>query len=264
MALEFHGNAEMQFDQQYENAKNYIIPFIQTHLKLGKGVKVMDIGCGEGGVLKAFYEVGCTCLGVDLSPMRVENAKNLQKEAVDSGNLNFIARDIYQFPVEEENSYDLIIFKDSIEHIPDQPKIIAHVRKFLKPTGQIFFGFPPWFMPFGGHQQICSNKWLSKLPYYHLLPVFLYKSILKMGKEDKDTIDELLEIKSLGLTTSHFQSIFKNAGYEQTERKLWLINPIYQYKFKLKPRVQFSWLSFIPYFRDYFTTTAYYLIKPKK
>jgi 2-polyprenyl-3-methyl-5-hydroxy-6-metoxy-1,4-benzoquinol methylase len=62
------------------------------------------------------------------------------------------------------------LLKDVIEHIHDQPKLIAWMKSYLAPNGTIFFGFPPWQMPFGGHQQLCRNKVLAKLPYYHLLP----------------------------------------------------------------------------------------------
>ncbi len=75
--------------------------------------------------------------------------------------------------------FDLIILKDVIEHIHDQDAILSRLRNFLKPGGHIFFGFPPWQMPFGGHQQVLAHRLLSRTPYFHLLPVPLYRGILK-------------------------------------------------------------------------------------
>ena len=49
--------------------------------------------------------------------------------------------------------FDLILLKDVIEHIPDQERVIPYLKEFLKPGGRVFFGFPPWYMPHGGHQQ---------------------------------------------------------------------------------------------------------------
>ncbi|MCS7073814.1 MAG: class I SAM-dependent methyltransferase [Bacteroidia bacterium] len=262
MAFEFHGNPQVQFQQQYENAKQFILPFVFEHLKLEPEIRVMDIGCGEGGVLKAFAEVGCRCLGVDLNPDRIEAAKSLVPAEVQSGAIQFIAKNIYDFDQVEEKQFSLIVFKDSIEHIPDQAKIIAHVKRFLKPGGMVFFGFPPWCMPFGGHQQIVLHKWLSKLPYYHLLPATIYRWILKTAGEAPQTVTELLEIKSLGLSTHGFEDILQKTGYTIVSRRFYLINPIYRYKFKFEPRIQFSLISKIPIFRDFITTTAWYLVKP--
>jgi len=264
MALEHHGNAEMQFQQQYQNAKDHIIPFLNPEFVVGEGKQVMDIGCGEGGVLKAFVEAGCSCLGVDLSPDRITNAIEIQKESVQAGKLKFIAQNIYDFPVTEHGQTDLIIFKDSIEHIPDQQKIIAHCKKFLKPDGKIFLGFPPWAMPFGGHQQICQSKFFSKLPWFHLLPAPVYHKILDMAGEEKDIIDELMDIKRLGLYTKSFENKVHQAGFDIVKRKLFLINPIYAYKFNMQPKEQFNFISKIPFVRDFITTTAYYLLTPQK
>lgn len=263
VSLKHHGNATLQFEQQYQNTKDFIISFIEAYKPLKVGSYVMDIGCGEGGVLKAFAEKGCHGLGVDLSPHRIQNAIELQKENVQKGIVQFIAKNIYDFSPEYEQQFDLIIFKDSIEHIPEQAKIIGHCKRFLKGDGMIFFGFPAWRMPFGGHQQILESKFWSHLPYYHLLPMPLYKFCLKFATQDPDAIQELIEIKTLGLSTTRFERIVREQGYRIVARQLWLINPIYAYKFGLKPRKQFKWLEKLGSFRDFFTTTAFYLIAPQ-
>lgn len=260
--LAHHGNAEMQFNQQYLNAKNYIIPWIENYKKLHSQTYVMDIGCGEGGVLKAFIEKGCKGLGVDLSPERIENAIKMQLDAVQKGQLQFIAKNIYDFSPDEYHQWDLIVFKDSIEHIPNQQKIIAYCKKLLKSDGMIFLGFPAWRMPFGGHQQILPSKFWSKLPYYHLLPMSLYKICLNLATKDSSYIQELIEIKTLGLSTQQFEKIVHQAGYKIVARKLWLINPIYAYKFGMKPRVLPKWIELLGGIRDFVTTTAFYLIQP--
>lgn len=262
MSLKHHGNAKLQFEQQYLNAKNYIIPWIENYKKIDSETQVMDIGCGEGGVLKAFVEKGCKGLGIDLSPERVKNAIELQKDMVQKEKLQFVAKNIYDFSPEEYHQWDLIVFKDSIEHIPNQAKIIEHCKNFLKPNGMIFFGFPAWKMPFGGHQQILPSKFWSKLPYYHLLPMPLYKFCLKLATKEKAYIEELIEIKTLGLSTVQFEGIIQKTGYKMVARKLWLINPIYAYKFGLRPSVLPKWIEKLGALRDFVTTTAFYLIKP--
>ncbi len=264
MAFEFHSDWVTYFNQQFENSKNYVLPFIQQHQSINSNTKVMEIGCGEGGVLKAFTEIGCTVVGVDLSPDRIKMAEGFMQSEVEKGLARFIAKNIYDVDFEKDFAahFDVIILKDSIEHIPEQEKIIAQLKKYLAKGGKIFFGFPPWYMPFGGHQQICKNKLLSKLPYYHLLPAFLYKSILKAGSESEAAITELLEIKDTGISIERFERIVKQTGYKITAKQHYLINPIYRYKFKLEPRKQFGIIQAIPFFRNFLTTCVYYLIEP--
>ncbi|MGI9138355.1 MAG: class I SAM-dependent methyltransferase, partial [Sediminibacterium sp.] len=147
-----------------------------------------------------------------------------------------------------------------IEHIHDQQKLMGWMQQFLKPGGAIYFGFPPWQMPFGGHQQLCSNPLLSKLPYYHLLPTFLYKYILTVAKQP---VADLLEIKETGISIERFEKFVNKTNYKILHKVHYLINPIYEYKFNLKPKIQFGIIQSIPWLRNYFTTCVYYLITPK-
>ena len=110
----------------------------------------------------------------------------------------------------------------------------------------------------------CKSKILSRLPYYHLLPSFLYNSILKLFGERQATIDSLIEIKNTGIGINKFNRIVRSNNYQFIKKDFYLINPNYEIKFGLKPRVQFGIIRRIPYLRDFFTTCFYCLIKDKK
>src|SRR5688572_10834331 len=203
---EFHADKDRYFDIQYRVTKEYIIPFLEEHIPGKKWNRVLEIGCAEAGVLKAFLEIGSFCTGIELSPARIKAAAKFHEKALDEGRIEFVNRDIFDIDPDHDlgGRYDLVILKDVIEHIPGQKEFINQLSAFLNEEGMIFFAFPPWQMPFGGHQQLCKNKLLSKLPYYHLLPKPVYKGILKLGGENKMTIDELMDIKSTGISIERF------------------------------------------------------------
>jgi SAM-dependent methyltransferase len=225
-------------------------------------MRVLEIGAGEGGVLRAFTERGCKAVGVELDPLRVEWACGFLWEEIGRGQLFYVEKDIYKTDLinELKGGFDIILLKDVIEHIHDQPKLFRLLHTLLNPGGVIFFGFPPWQMPFGGHQQI-AHSFLSRLPYIHLLPRPLYKGLLKLNNEP---VDELLEIRQTRISIEKFESICYDTGYQILHQLHFLINPIYQWKFGWKVRKQFTWLSKIPWLRNYFTTCVYYLIQPHK
>ena len=264
MSFDFHHDKPRYFNQQYLNSKAYLIPFISRQLTLKSGMRVLEIGCAEGGVLKAFTEIGCVCTGVELSSSKVENAHIFMAEEVKKGIIRFICKDIYRvdFKAEFQNHFDLIILKDTIEHIHDQQKLIGYLKEFLLPEGQIFFGFPPWYMPWGGHQQICKSKVLMFLPYFHLLPMPIYKLVLKLFGESVTKISELTEIKETGISTQRFEHILKHSAYRITGKQFYLVNPIYEHKFGWQPRKQLKIIASIPIMRDLLSTTVYYLVKP--
>lgn len=262
MALAQHSSVRVRFNQQVENSRTYLIPFIESALPLREGMEVMEIGCGEGGVLQPFGERGINCLGVDLSESRIENAKSFFAGTPLESKVNFLAQNVYDedFLEKHAGKFDLIMLKDTIEHIPNQESFIPYLKNFLTPSGKIFFGFPPWRMPFGGHQQVCHSKVLGYLPWIHLLPRFLYTGILNGFGESKGTVKELLEIKDTGISIRRFEKIIRNSGLEIEAKTLFLFNPIYRYKFGLTPRKQFPILANIPYFKDFVTTAGWYLV----
>ncbi len=260
--FEFHADRKRYFDIQVLNAEQYVIPFIEEKFPISPGMRVLEIGCGEGGVLKAFVNIGCVGVGVELDIPRIDDAVKFLPEEVASGKIRFVAKDIYNVDIEKDFNglFDIIVLKDVIEHIHDQAKLIGWMKKFLNPGGVIFFGFPPWYMPFGGHQQICRSK-LSKLPYIHLLPSSVYRWILTKQKEPVET---LMEIKETGISIERFEKICRKEGYDFLHKRHYLINPIYQWKFGWKPRTQAGLIKAIPFIRNFFTTCVYYIIKPNK
>lgn len=260
--FDFHADRKRYFDIQVLNAEKYVIPFIENKFLIKEGMRVLEIGAGEGGVLKAFINKGATGVGVEMDEPRVVNAKIWLAEDIAKGKLSFFVKNIYDTEVTELGGpFDIILLKDVIEHIHDQPKLMKGLHRFLKPSGVIYFGYPPWQMPFGGHQQMCTSK-LSKLPYFHLLPTPLYKGVLRLFKEPVPVIDSLVEIKETGLSIEQFEKIIKETGYQTVYKTHYLFNPIYEWKFGVKPRVQNSIISKIPYLRNLVTTCVYYLITP--
>jgi len=258
--FDFHQDRKRYFQIQYENAVAHVLPFIEHSFSIKSHMRVLEIGAGEGGVLRAFTERGCKAVGVELDPLRVEWACGFLWEEIGRGQLFYVEKDIYKTDLinELKGGFDIILLKDVIEHIHDQPKLFRLLHTLLNPGGVIFFGFPPWQMPFGGHQQI-ARSFVGKLPYIHLLPRFLYKFLLTVNKEP---VAELLEIRDTRISIERFERICREQAYRQVNKQHYLINPIYQWKFGLRPKRQWSWLSKIPYFRNFVTTCVYYLISP--
>jgi hypothetical protein len=82
--------------------------------------------------------------------------------------------------------------------------------------------------------------------------------------EKDHVINDLLEIKDTGISIEQFEKIVKKTNYKVVDKIHYLLNPIYEYKFNIKPKKQNNLVSKIPYLRDYFTTCVYYIIKSAK
>lgn len=260
MSFKFHKNKKAYFELQSDTTARYILPFIAEKKQDWSDEYVMEVGCAEGAILSAFLERGASGVGVELNPKRIEMARDFLEEYLITGQVELFARDIYDFDPEEKKKPSLIVLKDVVEHIPNQENLIPRLNELLAPGGRIFFAFPPWQMPFGGHQQVCRNKILSLLPYYHLLPKKIYKGILEMAGEKESTVRELLEIKDTGISIERFERIVNQNTMPILKKRAYLFNPVYEKKFGIPPREQSSIVSKLPVLRNYLTTGMYYLI----
>ena len=256
---ERHQNRKMYFDEQAYTTQKYVIPFIECSRPVNSDSKILEIGCGEGGNLKPFMDLGCQCVGIDLNKQQIENAKEYFSTHSNHAKLELISSDIYDIN-NPDFRFNVIILRDVIEHIHDQERFMAFVKQFLLLDGVVFFAFPPWYMPFGGHQQICQSK-ISKIPYIHILPRTCYAALLKSFGETARNIEGLLEIKETGITLDRFERILKRESYSILKKELYFINPNYEIKFKLRPRKMFPVIDSIPFIRNFYTTAGYYLVQ---
>ena len=84
----------MYFKELAMTSKRYYIPYIQTYKAIKAGMNILEIGCGDGGNLLPFSEMGCNTTGVDIAESRIKDAKRFFKEVNAKG--TFIASDVFK------------------------------------------------------------------------------------------------------------------------------------------------------------------------
>ena len=262
-----HRNRLQYFNEQSESTGKYILPYIGKGMEqytanaIGKGCRVLEIGCGEGGNLAPFLEAGCECWGVELSEGRYNNALKFYAENPLKTHLHLVQKNIYDVtPDELGGAFDIIFLRDVIEHIPAQERFMKHLTHFMSPEGVALFAFPPWRMPFGGHQQSLRNKWVSRIPYIHIFPKPVYKFMLQVFGLSDNEIMAMLDLAETGISIRRFEKIIRLENYEIICKTNWLFNPNYEIKFGLKP-CRVLKIFQIPYLQDFYTTAMYYLLK---
>lgn len=254
---ERHSDRRRYFNEQSQTCRNYYIPYIQRVIG-NLPAEVLEVGCGEAGNLLPFAELGCEVVGVDIATPRIQQAQSFFAEHRQKG--TFIASDFTRLK-ELEKRFPFILVHDVIEHIEHKKQFLLDIKKYLSSGGVVFIAFPAWQMPFGGHQQIARGRLISHFPFIHLLPGFLYKRLLAICGEQEDTIKELLSIKRTKCTIEMFRNIAKQTGYRLVSEQLYLINPHYEVKFRLSPSKLSNFISAIPYLRNFFSTSCFYILK---
>lgn len=116
--------------EQIERGSGYF-NLVKNDLK--ENDKVLEVGCGMGGILIPFKLAGMQVTGIDLGPEFVDLGNRL--------NLNLHVKSVDDL-LNDSTSYDLIILSHVIEHIPDLNDFLSKVKRLLSPSGRIFIAVP--------------------------------------------------------------------------------------------------------------------------
>lgn len=256
-----HGDRSLYFNELVATSKEFYIDYITRNCNHYLPKRVLEIGCGEGGNLLPFAELGAYVEGVDLNEEKINFGNKVFADKTIIGQLRVVDFLKYPLPECDDDKFDLVLIHDVIEHIEPNFKreFVLRIKEFLQVDGIIFFAFPAWQMPFGGHQQICSN-FIAKVPYIHLLPMGLYTLLLRISKQSNECIDELLSVRRSKMPIEKFEDLYKSCELKCMCRHLWFINPHYKQKFHLTPRLLNKMVGNIPFIRNFFTTSCWYLL----
>ena len=111
--------------------------------------RVLDDGCGGGGMCVSFAEEAASVVGIDLTD-RFRNAGD--RLALEKGvsNIRFSSADATSLPF-ADGSFDLVLSHAVIEHVADPAAYMREARRVLAPGGFMFLQTAPYLSPSGAH-----------------------------------------------------------------------------------------------------------------
>ena len=105
------------------------------------GMRVLDIGCGRGEILRHCAGLGADAFGIDYAPVAVDLAKQLLAGSdpaapVPAAKLGIAQSDAKTLPFPDQ-AFDRVLMFDVVEHLYpwELDKCLAEVRRVLKPGG---------------------------------------------------------------------------------------------------------------------------------
>lgn len=145
--------ASLTTHQQIRRAEEYheleLLEQVRTRClaKNSHGLRVVDLGCGYGGLLRRLYKAGLIwkATGCDIShrmcaQARKANAELLEQHDGDESTLEVLAESFLQTSVGNESA-DVVVSMDAMLHVgPErQRKVVAEAARVLRPGGWMIF-----------------------------------------------------------------------------------------------------------------------------
>lgn len=106
-----------------------------TYLEIGEGDKVLDLGCGAGGISEYISDkTGAHVTGLDYAATAVETATGRTSDKKDR--VKFVQGDMnaLDFP---DHSFDTVFSIDTIYWVADIDQALASIKRLVKPGGRM-------------------------------------------------------------------------------------------------------------------------------
>jgi SAM-dependent methyltransferase len=112
---------------------------IVKHLQVGSGQQFVDLACGRGGgSLWVARATGATLLGIDISPVAIQAARDRIAAFGVTGKAKFEARDITATRCPDA-SFDGAMSVDALFLVPDKTGAVREAARILKPGARFVF-----------------------------------------------------------------------------------------------------------------------------
>lgn len=244
---------EYYWTYQYELAKRYYIPLLDKWGFSIRGKRILDVGCGNGGFIAAMADAGAICTGVEIKPFQWPAYSGV----------TYRVQDIAAPDARESLgcNFDLVVLRDVIEHIQvsQKKRFLTAIRGLTQPNGRLFVTFPPYYSPFGLHQQALLTSPLKKCPYLGWLPNFALIPLLKIVGEAATNIDNILEIKASKMPLFRFRQLIQELSLHPLQRCFYTVRPSHEIRYGWKIRK--SSISGVPLLNEILTLGCAWLLQ---
>ena len=158
--------------------------------------KMLDVGCGEGrhifGVMQNFPKMSCIGLDMDIPSIKKAEEGNEYFKSISETRTRFFKGSAYEIPF-EDNSFDLIICSEVLEHLHEYNAALNEMFRVLKPGGKLYASVPAEWP-----EKICwrLSKEYQNQPGGHLR-IF----------NQKDLVNEICNVGFKFLSSERYHSI---------------------------------------------------------
>jgi len=144
--LRFRSEYDYALFEYYRSAK--VLAFL-TRAGVPFGGRVLDAGCGGGGMPLSLAEEAAQVIGIDPAERFQDAGVRLGRERR-MGNLHFALADGMALPF-PAGTFDLVLSHAVIEHVADAPLYLRECARVLAPGGHVYLSTAPYLSFAGAH-----------------------------------------------------------------------------------------------------------------
>ena len=271
-AIQQHGAVRFRSDYHYAVFEYWRSAKLLGYLEragIRRFLRVLDDGCGGGGMCVSFAEEAPFVVGIDLTDRFRDAGSRLAAEKR-VRHARFARADGTALPF-RDGAFDLVLSHAVIEHVKDPGAYLREARRVLQTGGLLFLQTAPYLSPSGAHlprlkvpvplhlivghrAAFAASRWLAKRAPQWLDVASEGSSFVTLARRGEEKIDDLL----YRVTVWNLRRHILDAGFRLVREDL--------YVSRLATRLLSSRLSAlvtrVPLFRDILVTNMEYILAP--
>jgi len=130
------GDEWFELAQRGESRIHFIMPYMLNLLGNVDGMRILDLGCGEGGYSRELSKKGAQVVAIDCSKKAIEYAVNLAKKE-ELKIEHYVRNSNHLFGISDEK-FDIVLCSMMLMDCEDFEGTINEVVRVLKPNGRLF------------------------------------------------------------------------------------------------------------------------------
>ncbi len=119
--------------QKWRTKQDSLIEYLEN-FQDKSNIKILELGSGRGFLVKELTKQGFNIDGSDFNPQNILLAREINGivlNEIDAENINL-----------QDNSYNIVVSSELIEHLPKLERHFDEVKRILKPKGFYIFSTP--------------------------------------------------------------------------------------------------------------------------
>lgn len=189
---EFRQMQALEENHWWFHGKRLLLRALLAQVGQREGRRMLDIGCGTGGVLKVLAGRG-TIVGIDLDDLALAFCREK--------GLDDVARaSALQLPF-ASGCFDVCVMMDVLEHVDEEGALLAEVRRVLRPGGAVIVSVPAFALLWSQHDVTFEHRrryrrgqlearlreaglrveWSSYTNFFVFPPTFVWRALRRWG-----------------------------------------------------------------------------------
>jgi 2-polyprenyl-3-methyl-5-hydroxy-6-metoxy-1,4-benzoquinol methylase len=127
-------------DPSHEDASSPWYQLVGEYIGGIAGLRILEVACGRGGFVREMARAGARVTGCDFSAAAL-HAASTKLRAGEGRPVALIQGDAQNLPF-ADNSFDLVVSCETIEHLPDVKAAIRGMHRVTRPGGKLLLTTP--------------------------------------------------------------------------------------------------------------------------